>query len=245
VVERWRPVKVAVVTPYYQEPLEWLLKTHESVLAQSYACRHVLVADGFPRKELSGWDVDHVLLPKAHGDIGSTPRLIGAYHAIGLGFNAIAFLDADNWYAPDHIAGLVKLAQSVDAGFVSSGRWLCRIDGSLMKVCPNTNPDLFIDTNCMMFMRSAFPLLAQWVLMPSYGHVIGDRIMYHAVRQSGVRRAHSENPTVFYRCSKAGIYRVLGEPIPPGVVEPPNYSVAFRRWVEDGNPPLNKKISEK
>ena len=33
-----------------------------------------------------------------HGDIGSTPRLIGSYHAIGLGVDAVAFLDADNWY---------------------------------------------------------------------------------------------------------------------------------------------------
>ena len=69
---------------------------------------HVLVADGCPQPKINQWQAEHVQLPRSHGDIGSTPRLIGCYHAIGLGVDAVAFLDADNWYREDHISNLLE-----------------------------------------------------------------------------------------------------------------------------------------
>ena len=185
------------------------------------------------------WNADHVQLPCAHGDIGSTPRLIGCYHAIGLGYDAVAFLDADNWYREDHIESLVRLHKETGAAFVTSSRTLCRLDGTEMGSCPLIDPLKFIDTNCMMVTRVGFPILAQWVLMPPYGHLIGDRVMLHYAHQSGLKHSHSGLPTVYYRCSKAGIYRFLGEQIPPGVQSRPNYEASFEQWVTDGNPPLN------
>ena len=59
-----------------------------------------------------------------------------------------------------------------------------------MGPCPLTDPERFIDTNAMLFGRSAFPLLHHWVLMPHYGHLIGDRIMLHHLKQSGIKRRH-------------------------------------------------------
>ena len=70
--------------------------------------------------------------------------------------------------------------------------------------------------------------------MPSYAHLIGDRVMRHYVRQSGVRRAHSGLPTVFYRCGKEDAYLKLGEPIPDGAKARPDYEGANARWVADG-----------
>lgn len=208
------------------------------MLAQTIPALHVLVADGRPRTELNNWEAHHLVLPLSHADIGSTPRLIGSYHAIGLGVEAVAFLDADNWYAPIHLAGLLEKRQQTGAAFVSSGRLLCRLDGTPMAPCPLIDPEHFVDTNCMLFGREAFPLLHHWVLMPSYGHLIGDRIMLHHVIRSGLPRAHVATPTVHYRCGKEGLYRLLGEPIPPGVQPRPNYESSFRRWQQDGNPPL-------
>lgn len=230
--------RVAVVTPYYREEPSVLRQCHESVLAQTYPCLHVLVADGEPLQDIYSWAAHHVVLPASHGDIGSTPRLIGSLHAIGLGVDAVAFLDADNWYAPDHIADLVDARERERAGFVSSSRLLCRLDGTPMAPCPLTDPDHFIDTNCMLFGREAFHLLHHWVLMPDYGHLIGDRIMLHHVRQSGVARAHVPNPSVFYRCGKEGLYRQLGEPVPVGVSPRPDYERSFQLWLADGFPPL-------
>lgn len=230
--------RVAVITPYHSESLELLAHCHRSVLAQTFPALHVLVADGLPQPELNSWHAHHVVLPVSHADIGSTPRLIGAFHAIGLGVEAVAFLDADNWYAPGHLAGMMAARQGEGAAFVSSSRMLCRLDGSAMAPCPLTDPQHFIDTNCMLFGREAFALLHHWVLMPPYGHLIGDRIMLHHVRQSGLPSAHVDTPSVHYRCGKEGLYRRLGEPIPAGVQPRPDYEHSFRQWVADGNPPL-------
>lgn len=231
-------MRVAVITPYHTEPPALLRHCHESVMRQSHPCLHVIVADGFPKDEVARWPADHVILPRAHDDIGSTPRLIGCYHAIGLGYDAVAFLDADNWYRDDHVAALVRLCERTGAGFASSSRMLCRPDGSAMAPCYMTDPERFVDTNCMLFARPAFAVLAQWTLMPDYGHLIGDKIMLYHVKASGVRRAHNPDPTVYYRCGKAGVYEVLGEAVPDGVRPAPDYGAAMARWVAEGNPPL-------
>lgn len=231
-------MKVAVITPYYKEDIEIIQQCHQSVLDQSIQCLHVIVADGFPNSEIFEWNCDHVVLPNSHNDIGSTPRLIGCYHAIGLGFDAVAFLDADNWYRKDHIETLVNLHEKTHASFLSSSRYLCRLDGTVMGLCNQTNPDRFIDTNCMMFTSTGFHLLDFWGLMPSYAHLIGDRVMLQKVIISGVQRAHTYLPTVYYRCSKEGIYRSFGESIPEGVSKRPDYESSFRKWVEDGNPEI-------
>ena len=230
--------RVAVITPYYKEPLAQLRQCHESVRSQTEPCLHVLVADGHRRRRINTWTAEHVCLPRSHGDIGSTPRLIGSYHAIGLGVDAVAFLDADNWYRPDHIASLLAAMDQHQADFISSGRTLCRLDGSVMGSCPLTDPDHFIDTNTMLFGHGAFPLLHQWVLMPTYGHLIGDRIMLHHLKQSGLKRRHLDQASVFYRCAKAGLYRQLKQTIPSGVEARPDYETSFRLWEADGYPPL-------
>jgi hypothetical protein len=230
--------RVAVITPYHEEAVEVIRRCHESVLIQSFKCLHVLVADGTLCAELDSWDCHHVVLPVSHNDIGSTPRLIGCFHAIGLGFDAVAFLDADNWYSPSHIANLMKIMKDHDADFVSSGRMLWSLDGHRMGECPITNPRSFIDTNCMLFGRKAFMILHQWVLMPDYGHLIGDRIMYHHVLQSGLVTAHTPSPTVNYLCGKEGLYRLMNQPVPLGCAKRPDYESSFRRWVQDGNQPL-------
>jgi hypothetical protein len=232
-------MRVAVVTPYFKESLDILHQCRQSVAAQSYPCHHVMVADGFANPVLDEWEIDHVRLPRSHADIGSTPRLVGSYHAIGLSIDMVAFLDADNWYRVDHIESLVALHRETAASFLSSSRMLCRIDGSIMAPCPQTDPQNFIDTSCMMFTRDAFPVLAQWQLMPSYAHLIGDRVMLHHVKAAKIKRAHSSETSVFYRCKREGIYRRLGEPIPPGVAPMPNYRDAFSKWIADGFPALD------
>lgn len=229
---------VAVITPYHDEPLAILEQCHQSVLAQEFPCLHVLVADGIPQPSIDGWNCHHVVLPKSHHDIGSTARLIGSYHAIGLGIDAVAFLDADNWFHSSHVLQLMELQLQTGAAFLSSSRMLCRLDGTVMGPCMQTDSETFIDTNCMLFTRDAFALLHHWVLMPDYGHLIGDRIMFHHVRHSGLKRGHNPAPTVFYRCGKEGLYRQLGEPIPEGVKPRPDYENSFNRWRNEGHPPL-------
>ena len=231
--------EVAVITPYYEEGLAILERCHKSVLEQTISCLHILIADGKPLPELDQWDAHHIQLPVSHHDIGSTPRLIGCFHAIGLGVDAVAFLDADNWYEPEHLSKLMAARRNEGAAFVSSGRMLWSLHGYAMGSCPLIDPEQFIDTNCMLFGKEAFTLLHHWALMPSYGHLIGDRIMLHHVRQSGLRKTHVSDPTVNYVCGKEGLYRAMGEPIPRNAKPRPDYESSFDKWILDGHPPLN------
>ncbi|WP_204269457.1 hypothetical protein, partial [Escherichia coli] len=90
----------------YKEDIGDIRQAHESVLAQDLPCRHVLVADGFPKAEIDGWDCEHITLPTAHHDAGDFARGMGALHALNDGAEFVAFLDADNWLAPNHVSSL-------------------------------------------------------------------------------------------------------------------------------------------
>ncbi len=215
-----------------------LRQAHDSVRAQTYPCRHLLVSDGRPKPEVDGWDAEHLVLSRSTGDYGRTPTFVGAAAAAFQGFDLIAILDSDNWYREDHIEILADLHRRTGVAFLSSGRMLCRLDGTVMAPCALTDPERFIDTSCMAFARAAFPLLTYAVTMPAYADDISDRAMLHHVKASGVARAHTDERTVFYRCGKAGIYELLGEPVPPGVVPAPDYKRQFDRWAADGHPPL-------
>ena len=232
------PLRVAVVTPYFAETTEVLRQTHESVLGQSYPCRHILVADGRPNPAVAGWDAEHIVLPGGSDDFGSTPRFVGAADAVLQGYDLVAFLDADNWLRADHVQSLADLQQETGAGFLSCGRMLARLDGSILAPCPLTDPDRFVDTSCMAFARPGFGLLSYWVTMPAYGKAICDRCMLAHAKASDVVRAHTPERTLFYRCGKAGIYQMFGEEPPPGVIPAPDYQSVFARWEAEGHPPL-------
>ncbi|MDP9035238.1 MAG: sulfotransferase [Myxococcota bacterium] len=230
--------KVAVVTPYFDEAPDVLLQNHESVSRQSHRCLHVMVADGNPRTEIDGWDVDHVVLPRNHNNLGSTPRLMGCVHAIEMGVDAIAFLDADNWYAHNHVSNLLALRELTGASFLASGRLLCRPDGSVMGPCPNTDVARFVDTSCMMFFSDAFDVLWAWGRMRPYAHLIGDRVLLRHVHEAGIRVAFASAPTVNYRCKRRGLYEQTGYPAPPRVEPRPDYERSFRLWQAEGHRPL-------
>ena len=128
-------MRVAVISPYYETPLDWMRQCHESVLAQTHPCVQILVADGVPVDELDAWNAQHIRLPQHHADYGDTPRAVGSMSAIGQGFEAIAYLDADNWFAPEHIESLVRLHEETGADVCLSSRDLHRIDGSRLGPC--------------------------------------------------------------------------------------------------------------
>ena len=84
-------MKVAVITPFYNEPLAWLEQAQRSVMGQSFACTHILVGD--QARITPPLDGLVVHLPVGCKDYGDTPRAVGSMYAAGLGFDAIAYLD--------------------------------------------------------------------------------------------------------------------------------------------------------
>ena len=209
-------MKVAVITPYFNTPLEWLHQCHLSVKAQTYPCTHFIVADGQPHNEVDSWDAQHIKLPVNAADYGDTPRGVGSVVAIGLGFDAIAYLDADNWHAPEHINILLELHKKTRAAVVTAARNLHRLDGTLLGKCFEVDGTRFVDTNCLFLTRAAFDIIPVWWLMPPRFHAIDDRVVWANIMKRNFSRAHSEKTTVAYRTAFANHYRNFGEEPPEG-----------------------------
>jgi len=211
-------MKVAVVTPYFQEPLEVLQRCHDSVRSQTCDGEvvHFMVADGYPRPEVDAWAVRHLPLPWNHGDYGDTPRTIAAMSAASQGFDAIAFLDADNWYEPEHIATLARVQAESGADVVTATRRLIRPDGSVMGICRQSNGVDFCDMNCFFFTRRAFGALGAWAFKDPRAAIVDDYVLWSILKGSNAICAHSAEPTVNYQTMWALTYLEHGEEPPPG-----------------------------
>jgi hypothetical protein len=221
-------MKIAVITPYCREDLATLQRCHDSVLSQSVACDHFLIADGYPRKEVATWRAIHFVLPP-HTDYGNTPRLIGSVSADSLGYDAIALLDADNWFEAIHIETLLALRSLNDAVVVTCARLLVdATDHSILGTCRESDGDTFNDTNCYLLARPAFPLFRAWTTIDTRqgivgeGRVLADRVFWYRIKRSGLSRIHSPRPTVVYTASWAANYRQFGR-------EPPDKSKVLVR----------------
>jgi glycosyltransferase involved in cell wall biosynthesis len=210
-------MRVAVVTPYFRERDYVLRQCLDSVAAQPGSVSHILVADGCSKDWASRAVSHHIVLPgKGHGDNGNLARAIGTAIAMAEGFDAIALLDADNWYKPDHIASLLTLHQQTGAAICTTARSLHRIDGSLLAACDRESDGIgFADTSCMFYLRQAFAVLPLWGQIPRQFGPICDRIMWAAIQSRKITTAHSGLPTVAFRTSYCNHYRSAGENPPP------------------------------
>jgi hypothetical protein len=212
-------MKICVVTPYFRTPLDWLIQAHESVKAQTIPARHILVCDGSEPAQIPSFQGTHVLLGRNYRDYGNTPRLIGCYNALAQGADAVAFLDADNWYQPDHLQALrdYALASSLDA--CSSGRSLHRLDGSWLAKCPLVNGRPYIDTSCLLVMKSGFQYMIAWVLQGQDTAAVADQQFWQHMVRAKARLGFLDRPSICYRTRHGTHYRLAGEEPPPGAVD--------------------------
>src|ERR1700712_148350 len=204
-------MKVAVITPYYKEDIQTLIRCRESVIMQTHSdVFHVMVADGYPNDEINAWDVVHIKGPP-HNDFGDTPRTIGAISAISKGAQALCFLDADNWLEPDHIERLLRVHEDSAADIVTATRNLRRTDGSFLGVCTESNGQYFTDTNCYFLTRPTFGMLMAWIVKEPGQSIIGDKLFWQTLVNAGFSRAHCATPTVNYTTTFAYHYQQFGE----------------------------------
>lgn len=194
-------MKIAVITPYYKESIDLLRKCHESVLAQNIEIDHFFIADGFPNNELNRWDIKHITLSESHGDNGNTPRGIGAMLASSEGYDFIAFLDADNWFHPNHISSLVELWNKTQADVCCSLTSIHTLDGEEM-VGLQVSDQLtcqHVDTSCYFMHRNSFGALNIWLDMPKILSPVCDRIFFAGLKQKKYKLAFSHKKTVAFR----------------------------------------------
>jgi hypothetical protein len=212
-------MKICVVTPYFQTKLAWLIQAHDSVKVQTIPAWHILVCDGSEPAQIPSFHGTHVLLGRNYQDYGNTPRLIGCYNAVTQGADAIAFLDADNWFQPDHLEKLrdYTLANNLDA--CASARMLNRPDGSVLGKCPVVDARPYIDTSCLLVMKPAFPHLIAWALQTQDNAAVMDQAVWKHMQNRGARLGFLDRPSVCYRTRHASHYRLLGQPPPPDAID--------------------------
>lgn len=210
-------LKIAVVTPYCKESLDQLFECHQSVIDQDVSAEvtHFLVADGFPMSDIDTWNCSHVKLPCSNNDVGNTPRGIGGLLADSLGFDFVAYLDADNWYKPGHLSSLLALYSKTKCSILTSLRTYHSEDGEQMDVRePDEDSLTHVDTSCYVLHRSAFKLNSVWHSMPHQLGPIGDRIFLAAIKAHRYVFQSSGLRTVGYRTPYAFHYQAAGMPVP-------------------------------
>jgi glycosyltransferase involved in cell wall biosynthesis len=152
--------KIAVITPYYKEPLEVLKKCHESVMSQSISATHFFIADGFPREELTQWNIKHISLAQGHDDNGDTPRGIGGLLADVEGYDFVAYLDADNWFHENHLQSMLDKWIETKSDVICSFRTYHQINGEEILVEePDENSFYHVDTSCFFIHKNAFDII--------------------------------------------------------------------------------------
>ncbi len=204
--------RFAVVTPYFREPRAVLERCMQSVRAQTAACDHFLVADGFPQDWIDEERVRHIRLDQPHKDYGNVARGIGALLAGSDAYDGIGFLDADNWLDEGHVETCVRAgAGSVD--LVVAKRRFVRPDGTDFHLAEEPG---HIDTSCWWFQPGAYHLLSFWVTMPREIAPIGDRVFSGLIDASRLQKRETDKITVNYTCLWEGVYRRFNELPPPG-----------------------------
>lgn len=184
-----------------------------SVAAQVVACDHLLVADGAPQDWIDSAAVRHIRLDRNHADYGNAARGIGALLAAGEGYDAVGFLDADNWIDPDHVALCLAAAGAMpDAPDVVLARRQIELPcGTPVAVAEE--PGL-VDTNCMFLLPGAFPVIARWTLIPPPLAAVGDRVFHAALEAAGCRMAHTARASVTYVSQWVSHYAASGQAVP-------------------------------
>jgi glycosyltransferase involved in cell wall biosynthesis len=222
-------VRIAVVTPYYREPIAMLTQCHESVRRQGVAADHFMIADGHPLDAIDGWDVRHVRLHRSHDDNGNTPRGLGGLLARNEGYDFIAYLDADNWYHPDHLRALVALWEETGSPVCTAFRTFHDEAGADLGIYePDEDGLRHIDTSCFLIHRSGFACLPVWLDMPRILSPVGDRVFLAGVEHRRLALSSTRARTVAFRSRYRVHYDTAKVPVPEGAKDGDELAPAIR-----------------
>jgi glycosyltransferase involved in cell wall biosynthesis len=209
-------MKIAIITPYHNPSCPDLKQCIDSVKAQTYGpLMHITIGDGCDlATTISDADVYNIPLPSRINNYGDTPRSIGVVYAFSLGADAVIFLDSDNWFAPNHIESLVECYQKTGADVITCRRYLTHLNGDILGVCPESDGEIFCDTNCLMVTKALAEQASLWWLIPRDMHPIDDRVLWDTLIHSTDNIASTGKPTVFYRTAFRFHYEAFNVPAP-------------------------------
>ena len=229
-------MRICVITPYFNEGREVLLRCLASVQSQCIPVDHILVADGHPQSWIESHDrVTHVVMRKNIGDFGDTPRSLGFLLGMRSDYDILQFLDADNVLMRDHFEAVLDHFRGVATAdfpdIVVARRHMLRPDGSILPVgVPEDDARRHIDTNCYVFYRTAFDLGLKWSFIPKQLAFMDDRVFYGMLVAADVKIRFNERKTVGYTCLWEGAYRQVGEEPPPNCRNVEGHRAAALAW---------------
>ncbi len=205
-------MRIGVVTPWVGEPDDVVARCIASVAAQVREdfteLVFVLVSDGRPLPRLpvpTDLPVHGIALPTRTSDGGGTPRAVGSAFLLAHGVDALAYLDVDNTFLPDHLAHMVQSSRAADV--VSAQRWLCHAEtGEQMRVdTHDSDGRVFTDPSCVFLSGSACWIGRLWGSRDPEGRFVHntmqDRHFWSLVQRHvpEARRTRAERATVAYR----------------------------------------------
>lgn len=183
---------VCVITPTIGE--KNLVQAIESVKKQTYRnIEHLIVVDGpeflEQARKYVPYTVQLAVNPQNTGGGGFYGHRIFAAYPHLVNQDYIAFLDADNWWEPNHIASLVEIIERLRLDWAYSLRKVYVNDDYLADDCcesigrwpiffsPDDNPQHLVDTSSYMFKREFLIQVCQhW--HSGWG---GDRRFFHII----------------------------------------------------------------
>lgn len=227
-------MKIAVITPHWNTPVEYLQRNMGSVAMQetNHDVHHFLIADGHDCDEQdalikSFQKATHIRLPIDCNDAGSTPCVIGSYVARSLGYEAYFFLGDDNIFLRDHVESCVTAHLQTKCDVVASQRFFMTPDGEELPIPEEIG---HIDANCLALFGNAIRYHHMSAMMPKSLSQINDRI-FIKVLSSRFKIALTNKKTVGYATKWAAHYRLLGREVPPWSKE--SVGGEAQKWLDE------------
>ena len=176
-----RQPRVAIVTPYGQEPLELLRRTHVSVRTQTHPCVHVLIPEHACRPEPDTWRARHLGV-----DDSAPPLARAAALARSEGFDAVAVLTPRCWLQREHVEELLRLHLRTGAGVVGAGHLQRNRAGALLERHAPGQAGYPPPLESLLLTAQAFPLLELLTDLPAELRCIATDILTEAARELGL-----------------------------------------------------------
>jgi hypothetical protein len=132
--------------------------------------------------------------------------------AFALGFDAVAYLDADNWYADSHIRTQLNVQHEHGSSVICSWRIISLPDGTILeRPDPEDIKKSHVDTSCFLVTREASFLAALWAQMPQKLGPICDRIFLGAALEAEPHLTWTHKRTVFFESNYKHHHRMANK----------------------------------
>lgn len=204
---------VGVITPAYLEGLQVLHQNIRSVQQQEriFPWQHLVVWDGITNLECNDQTpaanetACFLKVRYNHNDYGDYIRRLGTKLAIKQNSTAVTYLDADNFWSPNHWATVSQTRANSQKNIIISGRRLIHENG---KETDDFTKDFF-DTNTITLFGEAKKIGLLWGRYPREMSLVGDRIISKYIQTHFADDiAYTNEATVNYSYSRISKERV-------------------------------------